>query len=164
MGTSLKALARNLLLRAYIVVALAIASALTPLVFSFVPVLLLLLYLYLWRWRISVALCLLTDCYMFLAIAGLLAPAAGPFLSLVIALPALIQVTFRLTDAAKLLSPEESRFVRGPTGVYLILIAAAASTLAISLLLGSLSLLLAGRGAHHLPWMPGHTGNGAVSP
>ncbi len=131
------------LLKAYIAIALVIATVFSPLAFSFVPILLLIWYLYLWRWPISTVISLLTDCYMFFAIAVLLVPVIGPFFSLITSLPLLALVSHRLKEVAKSLSYRESKYVRSPTSIYLALTTTAISTLAVSLLLSSLSLLLA---------------------
>ena len=131
------------LLKTYIVVALTATAVLAPLALSFVPILLLLIYLYLWRWPVSAVITLLRDYFMYFAIAILLLPVVGNPFSFLIALPVLLLINYDLEEAAWLMAYRETAYRRRPTSPYLSLSIIAILTLGVSLLLGSLSLLLA---------------------
>lgn len=130
------------LLKVYVVIALAAATALSPAALSFVPVLLLAWYLYLWRWRLAPVVHLLTDYFMFFAIALLFSARAGALPSLPIALPALLLVHKRLEEVAGSATYREIKGDRQPTDTYIALGSIAILVLLVSLLLGNLALLL----------------------
>ena len=132
-----------LFLKVYVAIALAIAIILSPLSLSFVPILLLVWYLYLWRWPINAVVNLLTHYFMVFAIALLLASPVGLLFSLLIALPVLLLINHGLQEVAESLAYQDTRYVRSPTNICLTLLLIAIVALGISLLLGSLSLLLA---------------------
>ncbi len=127
----------------YVVMALIIATILSPLALSFVPILLLVWYLYLWRWPITAVVNLLTEYFMFFAIALLLAAPVGPLFSLLIVLPVLLLINRGLEEAAESLTYQDTRYVRRPTDICLALLLIVIAVLGVSLLLGSLPLLLA---------------------
>lgn len=131
------------LVRVYIAIALIIAAVSSPLTFSFVPILILIWYLYLWRWPISPTINLLTDCYIYFAIAVLLSSVIGALFSLTCSLPVLLLVSFRLTEVARVLPYRESKYPRSPTSIFLALSVIGISTIGVALLLSSLPLLLA---------------------
>jgi len=130
-------------LKIYVAGTLIVAAILSPPVLSFIPVLLLASYLFFWRWPISAIINLLTDYFIFFTIVVLLAPFVGPFFSLLISLPVLLLVTRSLEEAAESLPYRNTRYVRSPTNICLALLFIAIVVLGVSLLLGSLSLLLA---------------------
>jgi uncharacterized protein (DUF58 family) len=86
---------------------------------------------------------LLTEYFVFFAINLLLAGPVGAFFSLLISLPVLFLVTARLEETAGTLGYRNSRYDRRPTDVCLTLILIAAVLLAVALLIGNLSLILA---------------------
>ena len=130
-------------LKIYVAAALVTATILSPLALSFVPVLLLVWYLYLWRWPITAVVKLLTEYFMFFAIALLLTSHIGPFFSLLVSLPVLLLINRGLEEAAQSFVHKDTRYVRRPTDICLALLLIAIAVLSLSLLLGSLSLLLA---------------------
>ena len=130
-------------LKIYVAIALVIATILSPLALSFVPILLLVWYLYLWRWPVTTVLKLLTEYFMFFAIALLLTPHVGSLFSLLISLPVLLLINHGLEEAAESLAYQDTRYVRRPTNICLSLLLIAIGVLGVSLLIGSLSLLLA---------------------
>ena len=134
---------RVLLLKAYVAVALVIAMVLSPLALSFIPLLLLAWCMYLWWRPITAIFDLMTDYFTFFAVALLFTAAAGDFLAFIIALPVLVLINHSLEQAAPTLSYRETRYVRYPTTVGITLISILLAVLVVSLLLGSLSLLLA---------------------
>jgi len=130
-------------LKVYVAGTLIVAAILSHPVLSFIPVLLLASYLFFWRWPISAIINLLIDYFIFFAITVLLAPFVGPFFPLLISLPVLFLVTRSLKEAAESLSYRNTRYVRSPTNICRALLFIAIVVLAVSLLLDSLSLLLA---------------------
>ena len=126
----------------YVVIALIIATILSPLALSFVPILLLVWYLYMWRWPITAVVNLLTEYFMFFAISLLLTPHVGPLFSLIIALPVLFLINRGLEEVAESLVYQDTRYIRRPTNICLTFLLIVIAVLGVSLLLGSLSLLL----------------------
>jgi len=126
----------------YVVIALIIATILSPLALSFVPILLLVCHLYLWRWPITAVVNLLTEYFMFFAISLLLTPHVGPLFSLIIALPVLFLINRGLEEVAESLVYQDTRYIRRPTNICLTFLLIVIAVLGVSLLLGSLSLLL----------------------
>jgi uncharacterized protein (DUF58 family) len=134
---------RVVLLKAYVAVALVIATVLSPLALSFIPVLLLAWCLYLWWRPITAVFDLMTEYFTFFAVALLFTSPAGNFFAFLIALPVLLLVNHGLEQAAPTLAYRETRHVRRPTAIGITLISILIAVLVVSLLLGSLSLLLA---------------------
>lgn len=130
-------------LKVYVAAALIIATILSPLSLSFAPILLLVWYLYLWRWPINAFVNLLTEYFMFFAIAILLTLPVGSLFSLLIALPVLLLVNRGLREAAESTTYQVTRYKRKPTSIYITLFLIATTSLGISLLLNSLSILIA---------------------
>ncbi len=141
--SNLRSRAILVLLRAYVAIALAVAAVFSPPALSLVPILLIIWYLFLWRWPLSSLIRLLTDYFLFFAIAILLAPTIGPFLALLVSLPVLALIGFNLKVAAVSLSYRDTKYVRSPTRIGIALPTMAILGLGVSLLLGSASLLLA---------------------
>lgn len=130
------------LLKAYVVIALAGATLLSPLALSFIPVLLLAWYVYLWHSRFGQLVELLTEFFMYFAIGLLFSPwAIAPF-SLLISMPVLVLVHLRLGEAAELAVYRETEHRRWPTDLGLALPLITVLVLVVSLLFGSLSLLI----------------------
>ena len=134
---------RGVLLKVYVASALVIATVLSPLALSIIPIVLLVWYLVLWRWPVTAAANLLTDYFMFFAIALLLASTVSSPFSLLIALPVLLLIHHDLEETAESLTYKDTRHVRRPTSICLALISIALAVLCMSLLFGSLPLLLA---------------------
>ncbi|MFC1943739.1 DUF58 domain-containing protein [Chloroflexota bacterium] len=130
-------------LKAYVAIALVIATILSPLALSFVPIVLLAWYLYLWRWPVTAVVNLLTEYYVFFAIALLFVAHVGPLFSLPVALPVLLLFNHSLEEAAESLACQQTRHVRRPTNICLVILLIAIAVLGVSLMLGSLTLLLA---------------------
>ena len=130
-------------LKTYVAIVLIIAAVLSPLNLSFVPLLLVVWYLYLWRWPIKTMVTLLNEYFIFFAIALLFASPIGNFFPLVIALPVLLLTHYSLEEAAESATPRDTRYTRRPTSLCLTLLLIAIAVLFVSLVLGSLSLLLA---------------------
>jgi uncharacterized protein (DUF58 family) len=134
---------RVVLLKAYVAVALVIATVLSPLTLSFIPVLLLAWCLYLWWRPITAVFDLMTEYFTFFAIVLLFTTPVGNFFAFLIALPVLLLVNHGLEQVAPTLAYRETRHVRYPTDIGVTLISILVAVLVVSLLLGSLSLLLA---------------------
>ncbi len=129
-------------LRVYVASALAVAAILSPLGLSLIPILLLVWYLYLWRWRLTPVADLLTEFFMFFAVALLFSLYVGPLLSMVISMPILLLINLRLEEAAELLTYRETKYVHRPTDIGLALLLITVLVFGIALLFGNLSLLL----------------------
>ena len=142
---SLRSRGMAVFIKIYVAITLIIATILSPLALSFVPVVLLAWYLYSWRWPISAVINLLTEYFIFFAIALLLTSNAGPLFSWLIALPVLLLINHRLEEATDLLTYQDTdtRYRRHPTQIWLTLLIIAVALLGVSLMLGSLALLLA---------------------
>jgi hypothetical protein len=132
----------TLLLRTYAAMALIVAAVFSPAALSVAPILLLVWHLYLWWRPLNPALRLLTDFFLFFAIALSLTTRLGPFISLSISLPMLALLTLDLQETAASPMLVDSRFHRSPTRIGVALPAIAILALGVSWLLGSLSLLL----------------------
>jgi hypothetical protein len=130
-------------LKLYVAIVLIIATILSPLALSFVPILLLVWYLYLWRWPITAVVNLLTEYFMFFAIALVLASPVGPLFSLLISLPVLLLINRGLEETTESLVYRDTRYARSPTDICLALLLIAIAVLGVSWLVGNLSLLLA---------------------
>ena len=131
-----------ILSRIYVVAALIAAAVLSTLALSFVPILLLAWYLYVWRWPINTLINLLTEYFMFFTITLLFTASVGPY-SVIISLPLLLLTSHGLEKVAEFLVIQETKYVRRPTKICITLILIVILVLVISLLMGSLSLLLA---------------------
>ena len=131
-----------ILLKVYVTIALVAASILSPLALSFVPILLLAWYLFTWRWPITAVINLLTEYFMLFAIALLFTSTTGPFFALLISLPLLFLTNHRQQEVAESLMTKASKYKRWPTGIYLTLLLIVVFLLAVSLLMGNLTLLL----------------------
>jgi len=134
---------RVVFLKVYVAVALVMATILSPLALSFVPILLFAWYLVLWRRSVTAVVNLLTEYFVFFAIALVLTSSIGAPFSLLISLPVLLLVSRGLEEAAESLTYRDTRYVRSPTNICLALLLIAIAVLGVSWLLGSLSLLLA---------------------
>jgi uncharacterized protein (DUF58 family) len=141
--SSFRVLAATLLLRTYAAMALVVAAVFSPAVLSVAPILLLVWHLFLWWRPLNPVLRLLTDFFLFFAIALSLTTRLGPFISLPISLPMLALVTLDLQETAASPMLVDSRFRRSPTRIGVALPAIAILALGVSWLLGSLSLVLA---------------------
>jgi hypothetical protein len=134
---------RVVLLKAYVAAALVIATVLSPLALSFIPILLLAWCLYLWWRPITAVFDLMTEYFTFFAVALLFTAPAGNLFAFLIALPVLLLVNHGLEQVAPTIAYRRTRHVRYPTTVGITLISILLAVLVVSLLLGSLSLLLA---------------------
>ena len=140
---SLSSWGMTVFLKIYVAIVLIIAVVLSPLPLSFVPILLLVWHLYLWRWPVTAVVNLQTTYFLFFAVALLFSPHVGPFFSLLVSLPVLFLVNHSLQKVAGLIDFKSTRYIRRPTEIYLTLLIVVIIILGISLLIGSLSLLLA---------------------
>ncbi|MBI4180906.1 MAG: DUF58 domain-containing protein [Chloroflexi bacterium] len=131
-------------LKVYVAIVLAIATLLSPLALSFVPILLLVGYLYLWRWPITVVVNLLSEYFIFFAITLLFTLPLGSFLAPLLALPVLLLINHSLVEAAESLAYRNTKYVRRLTDLCLAFLLIAVAVLGVALLFGSLPLLLAG--------------------
>ena len=132
----------SLILRLYLAIALVIAAVFAPPALSFIPILLIAWHLYLWWRPLASVIRLLTDYFAFFAVNLLLTERLGPLLALLVSLPILVLVTFSLNETAASLLPRDTRYVRVPTRIGIALPTMAILALAVSLMLGSLPLLL----------------------
>jgi len=130
-------------LKVYVAGTLIAATILSSPALSFIPILLLASYLFFWRWPIRVTIHLLTDYFMFFAIAILLAPFVGPYFSILISLPVLGLITSNLEETTGSFLRRNTRYTRSPTSSGIALPLMAILVLCISLLFGNLSLLIA---------------------
>ena len=128
----------------YVAIALVIAAVISPLALSFIPVLLFLWYLYSWRWTTAPIINLLTEYFIFFAVALLFTAQVGPFFSLLISLPVLFLINRSLEETAELFSYHDTRYARRPTNIFLTLLLIAVLVPGVAGLLGSLTLLLSG--------------------
>jgi hypothetical protein len=128
----------------YVAIALVIATIFSPLALSFVPILLLLWYFYLRRWPITPTINLLTEYFMFLAVALLFTTQVGPFFSLLISLPVLLLINRSLEETAELFTHRDTRHARRPTSIFVTFLLIDILVLGAAGLLGSLTLLLSG--------------------
>ncbi len=135
----------GLLLRLYPALALASTPFFLPAAFSFAPLLLLGFYVYLRLPKrdptLWVRIGLLTDFFLFFALAVLFQPRLGLF-SVLPSLPLLGGLTLSLGEAARLLSPSWHIPRRRPSSISLTLLSIATLILPLSLLLGNQSLSL----------------------
>ena len=130
-------------LKIYVAIALVVATVLSPLALSFVPFSVLIWYLYQWRWPISAVINLLTEYFIFFAIALLMSPVISPLFSLLITLPVLVLVNQALEEAAESFVYQKTRYRRRPTSLYIALVIIVIAVLCVSLLLSSFLLFLA---------------------
>jgi len=140
--SSFRIWAATVLLRTYAATALIVAAVFSPAVLSVAPILLLVWHLFLWWRPLNPVLRLLTDFFLFFAIALSLTTRLGPFISLPIALPMLALVTLDLQEIAGLPMLLDTGFRRSPTRIGVALPAMAIAALGVSWLLGSVPLLL----------------------
>ena len=131
------------LLRVYVIAVLIAAAALSSPALAFAPILLLVWYLYLWRWRAAAKASLLTEYFVLLAITVLLEPQVGPFIATLLSLPVIVLVDHSLKRVGETMTFRDTAYRRRPTDLAIILLVITAFSLTTSLLLGSLSLLLA---------------------
>jgi len=129
-------------LKIYVVITLLIATILSPLALSFIPILILVWYLYLWRWSVTVVINLLTEYFMIFAVSLLLSSHFGPQFSLLISLPLLFLINHDLQEVAGSIDLKSSRYIRRPTDICLTLLIIVIVMLGVSLLVDSISLLL----------------------
>jgi len=129
------------LLRGYVAAGLVAAAVLSPPALSVAPVLLLVWHLYLW-WRTPrPAVRLLTDFFLYFAIALSLSERLGPGWPLLVSLPVLALVTFDLLEGEAAEAFGRPRFRRSPTRMGLALVILVAAALCLSWILGSAALL-----------------------
>ena len=128
----------------YVAVAIIIAAIITPLAMSIIPILLFIWYLVLWQWSANAFLNMLTEYFMFFVLALLFSPLVGPLFSLFISLPVLLLINHGLVKNAESSDFKVTRYAYRPTNIFLVLLWIAVVVLGISLLFGSLSILLAG--------------------
>lgn len=133
----------TVMVRSYVVLALGVATVLSPLSYSFIPILTLLWYLYNWRWPVNPLITLLTEYFTFFAVTLFLTRPIGPYFPVLFSLPILFLVTYSLENVARTREYPAKEHSRYPTPVLITLISILASVLIISLLLISLALLLA---------------------
>lgn len=129
-------------IKTYVAAALVVATVLSPLALSFVPGLLLVWHLLMWRWPINRVTNLLTVCFTYFALALLFTSPAGPFFSLLIALPQLLLINHSLEEAAESQTVNESRYQRRPTNICLTLLLIVLLVFGVSLLMSDITLLL----------------------
>jgi hypothetical protein len=128
----------------YIAVTLIIAAVLSPLALSVIPVLILVWYLYLLRWPVSSVVVLLTRVYIFFSVVLLYTPQLGPFFPVLISLPVIYVIYTDLENTALTITLKETlkEHATRPTSIYITILINAAAALGISLLTGTLSLLV----------------------
>jgi hypothetical protein len=135
------------LLRIYAMAGLIAAVVLSPLAFSFVPIVVLLWYGFQLRRNTSPIWGLLSEWFVFITVALLLAGRAGAWGATLIALPLLPLIATKLEENLKT-APSRSHHTaareRSLTGTGVSLAAIAAVLLMVALLVGSLSLAVAG--------------------
>ena len=132
-----------LIFRTYVALILTVATVLSPLSLSFIPILLLLWYLYSWRWPVTPVIGLLTDYFIFFAIALLFTQSLGPAFAGLLSLPILLLIGQSLEKVAESRKYQAAKYPRYPTPVFITLLSILFAVLIISLLLSSLSLLIA---------------------
>ncbi|MFC1948719.1 DUF58 domain-containing protein [Chloroflexota bacterium] len=130
------------LLKVYVVIALVIAAALSPLSLSWIPILLLAWYLYIWRWRFTLIAGLLTNFFMFFAIALLFSSHVSLFFTLLLSLPVIVLINNHLEEVAELLSYQDTRYRRRPTNTCFALLLISILAFFISLMFSNWSLNL----------------------
>lgn len=140
---NLNSWAIKILIKVYVVITLIVATILSSPTLSFIPIFLLLWYLYIWKWQVRPTVSLLTQYFMYLSLALLLAPHTGAFFSLLLALPVLFLVKECLEEVAESSSLQITGFGRKPTNTNIGLVVLTSLVLILSLLLNNLTLLLA---------------------
>ncbi|MCK4815200.1 hypothetical protein KA005_05475, partial [bacterium] len=132
------------LLKIYVTIVLIVVTILSPLNLSFGPILLLMWYLFLWRWPFNTNINLLTECFIFFAIALLLSPHIGYLFSLLASLPVLILINRNLKNTAtRSMVYRDTKYNRSLTNVGRTLLIIIALAMGTALLLGSIALILA---------------------
>lgn len=130
-------------LKLYVAGALVAAAILSPVALSFVPAALLIWYLVEWRWRFPGLTDVMTQLFMFHALALLFVTALGPWLSLAAILPVLPILNRALEDSSKTMVFNPGKYSRRLTATMLTLVVLLSVTLVVALLLGSVILMLA---------------------
>ncbi len=129
--------------KTYVALTLAVATVLSPLSVSFLPILILIWYLYSWRWPVTPVISLLTDYFIFFATTLLFTQPVGPVFSGLVSVPVLLLINHSLEEVAQSQKYEAAKYPRYPTPVFITLLLILVAVLIVSLLLGSLSLLIA---------------------
>lgn len=130
-------------LRIYVSISLIAAAVFSSPILAFVPIVLFVWYLYLRRWAASPTVNLLTEYFVFLALAVLLSPQVGTLFATLIALPVMVLVDCTLRNSSKVAVFRDTAYRRRPTDTGIILLVTTFCVLGISLLSGDRSLLLA---------------------
>lgn len=131
------------IVRTYVILIIGIATVLSPLSYSFIPVLVLLWYLYNWRWPVNPIVTLLTEYFTFFAVTLFLTRPFGPFFSVPFSLPVLFTLTYSLERVARTRKYPATERSRYPTPIFITLVSILAGVLILSFLLASLSLVVA---------------------
>jgi hypothetical protein len=133
------------ILRVYVVALLVAAIALNPLASSFVPIVILLWYIFQWRRKPTAMVGLLSEWFVFAAIALLLARAVGVLVSTLLALPVFLLISAKLGENAATVAAGSRPFEAGRrhlTGTALSLFLITAVLFVVALLVSSLSLAI----------------------
>ncbi len=130
------------ILKLYVIAALLYAAILSPSDFSVIPIFLLALYLFQWRRAFSQVIDVLTQYFLFFAIALLYSVIIPEYYAPLVSLPILLLINQSLTKYAHAIKSYRSHSKRHPTPLFIVLSAIALSVLALSLLLSDLTLIL----------------------
>ncbi len=126
----------------YVAIALIAAAVLSPPAFSFVPVILLIWYLYQWRWPVSAMVDLLTQYFIFFALAVLYSVFIHPLLAPLISLPVLLLILNALEKSAPKIIFQQTDRKRIPTRIPISLLCIAVLALFLGWVLNSPALEL----------------------
>jgi uncharacterized protein (DUF58 family) len=131
------------LVKIYVAIALLVAAVFSPPNLSFIPGVLLVWYLYQWRWPVSAMIDLLTQYFIFFAIALLFSPILPPFLSPLLSIPIMVLLTAGLEKTSPQVRFTKTRRSRRLTPISTALSAIALGALVVSLITSNLALIIA---------------------
>ncbi len=133
----------SFILKVYVVAALITAAVFSPAALSFVPFILLAWYLFQWIRPFSSTIDLLTQYFMFFAIALPLSPIIGAYFAVLAVLPLLILISLGLKKAALNMTVNRPRYKRNPTRISIAMGSISIAVLLLSVMVANTSLILA---------------------
>ena len=133
----------RLIIKIYTAIALIIGALLSPLALSFAPILLLGWFLFQWRWPSSQIVDFLTQYFIFFAIGLLFTKTVGPYFALLISLPQVAAIDFKLRDIGRITLPNTNSRRKSITNIGMVILCITIGILFVGLLVGSITLFLA---------------------
>ncbi len=129
-------------LKFYVIATLLVAAILSPSNFSIIPIILLAFYLFQWRRIISPVIDVLSQYFIFLAIALLYSTMLPEYIAPLFALPVLLLITRSLSKSAHIIKSYSQHSKRRPTTLYIVQCIIILSIFALALLLSDLTLII----------------------